>query len=339
MPKKIDIPTTTIEEMCNLFRNGSSISDIMSKYALSRNKITKTLRDHLKEDYQECARNILASCATKAAPKLRGRNCQRTPEWNAKIAAANKGKKRSEETKRKISEGVRTRFERGTWTKEQYDIAMQKATVTKRKNGYYNVHAQRHSEWMIKNAPMRGKTMSEDSKRKMRDAKHNYFKNQGIASQLGLKRTEEQKNTISAHTTLMWKTGIFNYGKNGNHWRSKLEISIYEKFLERCPDAKHSHSIITTSRTYVFDIYISSLNLLIEVNGDYWHLNPTKYKHDYIDETRNVIAAGVWQADLTKREEAIKQGFIVTTIWESDITSLGIDCVVDRILNSTGPWQ
>jgi hypothetical protein len=146
MPTKIVIPPENINEMRNLFCSGASIPELMLKYGLSRNKVTATLQNALGEEYTTYAQKIIAGCAVKSADKRRGRKQNRTPKWNAKIADANRGKKRLEETKAKISEASRTRFERGTWSKEKHIEAMKKAVQTKRKNGYFQFHSQRHSE-------------------------------------------------------------------------------------------------------------------------------------------------------------------------------------------------
>lgn len=144
MPKKIILEEHIIHEMCKLFREGTAIPGLMSKYNLGRNKITSVLKHALGNDYHACAMRIIALSGKKAAIKNRGRKNPHTLERNAKIGASQRGKKLSIETRQKIATATRTRHERGTWTKEQHHEAI------KRVNGYYKIHAKRHSEWMKK---------------------------------------------------------------------------------------------------------------------------------------------------------------------------------------------
>jgi hypothetical protein len=227
----------------------------------------------------------------------------------------------------------RTRHERGTWTKEQHATAMQRAIETKRNRGYFELHGQRHSEWMLINAPMRGKKMTEESRKKMSEAKKQFFESGGSPSQLGVKRTQEQRDQVREHTKCMWADGKFTWG-DAKNWRSKLEITIFEEFQRRFPDTQHSFRINDSKRTYVFDVYVPSLNLLVEVNGDYWHLNPFLYVADHIDEHRNVTARGVWEADALKYQAAVDLGYKVNVLWESSINALGVtESVTNVVMN------
>lgn len=300
------------------FRIGDSIPVLMQRYNLSRKKVTKILQQILKDDYSECAKHIISLSGAKSAIKNRGRKNPHTEEWNEKISKANQGRKLSATTKEKIGLASRTRFERGTWSKEQHTEAMQKAVRTKRNNGYFELHSKRHSEWMKLNAPMRGKTTSDETKAKQSLAKKKFYVNGGISNRKGEKHSSETRKKLSENTKLMWANSQFQYGGTFCR-RSKLEISVYEKFVAAFPSAMHSYVINNDGRTFIYDIFIPELNMLIEVNGDYWHLNPKLYASDYIDQSRNVTAQGVWDADATKREVAVSKGYAYRVLWESNI--------------------
>lgn len=317
MPAKIELSDDVVEEMCELFKSGIAIPELMTRYKLSRNKITRVLKEALRDEYAKVAKFILSLSGMKVAPKLRGRKNPHTPEWNAKIGAALKGKSLSDSTKAKLSESGRTRFARGTWTREAYVAAMQKAIETKKANGYFDVHGKRHSEWMLANAPMRGKTMSEETRQKMRDSKQRFFKNGGVPSQVGIKRTFEQKELASTNTKKMWADEKFTYG-DGSVMRSKLEKSLFERIKVAHPDAEHSHVLKTDDVTYIFDIYIPSKRMLIEVNGNYWHFNPKIYVAEHFDKHRNVIAQQIWERDAFKLNVAKERGFEIVVIWEDE---------------------
>jgi G:T-mismatch repair DNA endonuclease (very short patch repair protein) len=65
-------------------------------------------------------------------------------------------------------------------------------------------------------------------------------------------------------------------------------------------------------------------NILIEVNGDFWHANPKIYKAKDIlpHPNKEVLAETLWKKDKKKNILAIKNGFQVLTLWELDITKL-----------------
>jgi G:T-mismatch repair DNA endonuclease (very short patch repair protein) len=74
----------------------------------------------------------------------------------------------------------------------------------------------------------------------------------------------------------------------------------------------------------VFDYYIKGTNILIEVNGDFWHANPSKYKATDIlpFPKKNVIAESLWKKDEKKLKIALKNGYNVLPLWEMDIRPL-----------------
>jgi G:T-mismatch repair DNA endonuclease (very short patch repair protein) len=68
----------------------------------------------------------------------------------------------------------------------------------------------------------------------------------------------------------------------------------------------------------IFDIFIPTINLLIEYNGDYWHCNPNKYLSDYFNHKKNKTAKEIWEYDLNKLYLAKNNGYNCLVIWESD---------------------
>lgn len=75
-------------------------------------------------------------------------------------------------------------------------------------------------------------------------------------------------------------------------------------------------------------------NLLIEVNGDYWHANLIKYKEDhiFIFPKSELTAKEVWNMDKYKEDIANAHGYSVMYIWESEINE-NIEDVKQRIKN------
>ncbi len=71
---------------------------------------------------------------------------------------------------------------------------------------------------------------------------------------------------------------------------------------------------------YEYDILIGEKKL-IEINGDYYHANPMKYKeNDVLNIFGNeVIAKDIWNKDKIKLDFAKKKGYTIIDIWEYDI--------------------
>ena len=72
---------------------------------------------------------------------------------------------------------------------------------------------------------------------------------------------------------------------------------------------------------YFYDIKISNSNIIIEVNGDFWHGNPLFYKEDDIinHPFQPVVAKSLWIKDEKKKTIAENKGFKVIYIWENEI--------------------
>lgn len=74
----------------------------------------------------------------------------------------------------------------------------------------------------------------------------------------------------------------------------------------------------------LYDYHIKDTNILVEVNGDFWHANPSKYKAtDTLPfPKKEVIAESLWKKDEKKLNIALKNGFKVLPLWEMDIRPL-----------------
>jgi len=71
--------------------------------------------------------------------------------------------------------------------------------------------------------------------------------------------------------------------------------------------------------TKICDIYISSLNLIIEYFGDYWHCNPDKYDENYFNQKKGKTAKQIWDYDKNKIDLIRNFGYNLEVIWENDL--------------------
>lgn len=283
-----------IEQLVKQFRKGVDLSKLAEQVGVSKFRMRHTLRKELGDEYWIIINKILK-------------------------------RKRSKKTRKKMSESAKRRD--ATWA--------EKVITTKRQNGYFKFQGEQLKIWLVDHHPMRGKKHSKQAVANMKAGRRHFYDNGGVAGMLGKKHSTKTKEKLRNITKQMWKNGVFKYDKhNSKFWRSKLEISVYEEFLKHDPNTKHSVPLITPNKTYAYDIYVPSLNLMVEVNGDYWHLNPQKYNANYIDESRNVTAKDVWEADATKQYAALNANYKSIILWETTINNDGVQKSVQDVLQN-----
>ena len=85
----------------------------------------------------------------------------------------------------------------------------------------------------------------------------------------------------------------------------------------------------------IFDFHILNTNILIEVNGDFWHGNPRKYKENDIlhHPFKSVVAKDLWEKDKKKKILAENKGYEIVYIWEDEINEHKKD-LLDFVINT-----
>ncbi len=198
----------------------------------------------------------------------------------------------------------------------------------------YTVIAHRNGQFRLQTAARKanlgnsynvGRKASEKAKRSMRIASRKRLISQGYdvdGKQLEL----ERRRKIRA--------GQLVVGPK----RSQTEQCIYHSLVQRFPDAVHSYKVFyekdDKKRRIVFDILIPSENTIVEVNGDYWHYNPTMYQWNYWDEYRKTFAYQIWQRDLNRHLVAIERGFKIKVLWQKDFVGKSVNDFAQIIENS-----
>jgi len=107
---------------------------------------------------------------------------------------------------------------------------------------------------------------------------------------------------------------------------SSLETRIVNSFIEIGIPIETQFKFRNYFHRY--DIKIKGTHVLIEVNGDFWHANPKKYKPDDIlrfSETKRISASDIWKRDQEHKIYAEDKGYNVLYIWECDVTELSDD--------------
>ncbi len=137
--------------------------------------------------------------------------------------------------------------------------------------------------------------------------------------ELGTKKYEERSQAVSANSYFK------KYNQtNKNNW-SKISQELFwelhrrvSKFYKQIYFAQLNHEYgCETNKN--FDFVILDNKKVIEFNGDHWHANPKLYKEDEIPlKFLNRTAKQCWEEDSEKIEKAIKNGYTIKVVWESD---------------------
>ena len=78
-------------------------------------------------------------------------------------------------------------------------------------------------------------------------------------------------------------------------------------------------------------------NVLIELNGTFWHADPRKYKETDILKfpgTDGILAKDIWEKDKIKKNLALDNGYQIIYYWESEITNKNeFDKIKEELIN------
>jgi len=220
----------------------------------------------------------------------------------------------------------------GYWSgKVRSDTTKEKMSISAKGKHYY---------WLGKTGPNLGKLKSEETKQKISD------------SLTGQKRSEETKEKMSKAAEERWKNpeyrknhegennpmfGVHRFGEEapnyGNTYSEETKRKISEKALQRYqynlgpwkntkPEIKMKEILneLTISfehqfrlGNHLYDFHISNTNILIEVDGDYYHGNPEIFD----DLTENQLIQKLKDAQNTRLAKT--NNFVLLRFWQNDI--------------------
>ena len=99
-------------------------------------------------------------------------------------------------------------------------------------------------------------------------------------------------------------------------WRSKPEIQL-EEWCKSVFGESQVKANTKISRWNI-DILIQEKKLIVELFGDFWHMNPDKFLETDVNKITNKVAKEIWQHDLKKLEYLKTNGYNVLVVWERD---------------------
>ena len=139
--------------------------------------------------------------------------------------------------------------------------------------------------------------------------------------------TEEKKAQIRAHISKI--RNLVKYKRI-----SKLEVRIQELLNT----FNYNYQCNTNILGYNFDLLFNNKHIL-EINGDYWHANPSLYKESDIisyPNKRLLTAKFIWDRDKKKKELVEKEGYKVFYLWETDINKMCDIEIINFLIEKIG---
>ena len=107
---------------------------------------------------------------------------------------------------------------------------------------------------------------------------------------------------------------------------SQIEQDICEKLCEigfkksYFKGSVYGQKFVSSNNSYYkIDFYNEDYNMVVEVQGDYWHCNPKIYKDDYFNKTKKKTAKEIWEKDNERKLKIINELHCsYYEIWEQD---------------------
>lgn len=152
-----------------------------------------------------------------------------------------------------------------------------------------------------------------------------------------LNKTDDEKEEWLKKS--LWLKNSHSFFKENGITTSSLEKYIGKLLLEENFNIETQYCIKyseNSKRRWVFyDFFLKDFNVLIEVNGNYWHANPILYR-----ENDEIIFPGgftfkvkeIWQRDLRKKQIAEENSYYLITIWEEDCKTLTKENLKEQIV-------
>ncbi len=105
---------------------------------------------------------------------------------------------------------------------------------------------------------------------------------------------------------------------------TSIEVKI-QNFLKELKIEFFTHQYMKIEHGYQCDIFIPSLNMIIECDGDAFHFNPKRYKPEDKIFRKGMTAQERWNLDEARTKELIEQGYNVIRLWECEIKKMDLN--------------
>lgn len=124
-----------------------------------------------------------------------------------------------------------------------------------------------------------------------------------------------------------------NKRKTAN-WKCNTHVSNLEKhFLDNLSkityiDNKGRQCRLKIKEKVIFCDYLcAEKNRIIEIHGDFWHMNPNMYESYDLNRITNSCAQEKWDSDFSRKSALEDLGYDIMIIWESELNENYESCL------------
>lgn len=108
-------------------------------------------------------------------------------------------------------------------------------------------------------------------------------------------------------------------------WKnSKPELKVKSILNQNNIKFIHQYQIKLDNGKHAMVDFLIDNNIVLQVDGNYWHCNPEKFNAEYYHTKIKKFAKDIWKKDKLENKELTKRGFIVKRIWEDKISENNI---------------
>jgi len=157
-----------------------------------------------------------------------------------------------------------------------------------------------------------------------------------VSSRMKMSNFERWKNSL----------GEEEAAKRLDAWRRKNKLPTSsrdtkpELLFESCL-ASLSITFEKQFRTcgYICDFYLPDYHVVVEIDGDYWHANPSKFSAQDLVGQKKVTAESIWQSDAKKTKTLESRGYCVIRYWASDLKRSTTQSIFEDIVRASGKLE
>lgn len=86
---------------------------------------------------------------------------------------------------------------------------------------------------------------------------------------------------------------------------------------------------------YYCDFYLPDHHLIIEIDGDYWHANPSRFNRDDLIGGKKLLASEIWRRDQVRESSIRESGYRVLRYWESELKNKTAASILEDIVHAS----
>lgn len=287
-------------------------------------------------------RNIsVAKKTTNSKNKYRDTCIRKYGVENVSQTPENKEKKKKTFSKNYGVDNIQKSIEYYKWLNEYMieNYGKKRITDIKKIKEYYNTRTEEEKNTHNMNISIRNKewqhNLCDDKKNEVIEKLRRYHDNLGDIEKQNLsKKISDGLNKYQNSLSTEEKSIVIEKRLTASFKKRSLSSSLEIRFQKILNNFGIGYITQFKLNRYYYDVKINNSNIIIEINGDYWHANPNFYeKNDIISMLGGVKTAEYIQnKDSKKKEFANSLGYNVIYIQEEEMKKITDKQLIDLFL-------